>query len=187
MFCSVECLNKCNATREKTCEYCGKGYIPKWGSQQRFCSKRCSNIAIVRRAKSTRVGRNSCETCGVKTDNAKFCSNKCKAVYMQKDPLAVFNEFATVNDYYEYYGALAIHKVRSRIGDNARSVLGKINKDKKCAICGYDKHVQVHHIKGIGSFGRDALVSEINKVDNLVYLCPNHHWEVERGLIKLDR
>jgi predicted restriction endonuclease len=28
-------------------------------------------------------------------------------------------------------------------------------------------------------------LSEVNDLSNLVYLCPNHHWELDNGIIKL--
>ena len=53
----------------------------------------------------------------------------------------------------------------------------------KCAICGYDKHADVAHIKSVSSFDDDVLISEINDFKNLIGLCPNHHWEFDAGLI----
>lgn len=42
----------------------------------------------------------------------------------------------------------------------------------KCEICGYCKHpeiLQVHHIDGD---------RKNNKIENLIVLCPNHHWAI---------
>ena len=44
-----------------------------------------------------------------------------------------------------------------------------------CAICKYDKIVNVHHIDGDRSN---------NKINNLIVLCPNHHAEVHKGFIE---
>lgn len=51
---------------------------------------------------------------------------------------------------------------------------------KICQFCGYDKHVEVCHIKPIGAFSLDTLVSEVNAPDNILILCPNCHWEFDR-------
>jgi len=45
---------------------------------------------------------------------------------------------------------------------------------KKCLICGFDKKVDNHHIIKVNDFGSDS-------EDNLVFLCPNHHWIADFG------
>jgi len=50
-----------------------------------------------------------------------------------------------------------------------------------CAVCGYDLHVEVCHIKDIKWYPDDTLVAVINHLDNLVALCKNHHWEFDSG------
>lgn len=74
---------------------------------------------------------------------------------------------------------------RNRICKNAREVYWKNKKDKKCDICGYDKHIEVCHIKAVSEFNDKILISEINNIDNLVGLCPNHHWEFDNGILDL--
>lgn len=49
----------------------------------------------------------------------------------------------------------------------------------KCSKCGYDKHVEICHIKPIHTFSEDTLLTEINDVSNLIALCPNCHWELD--------
>lgn len=65
----------------------------------------------------------------------------------------------------------------------ARSLCEKL--PQVCYNCGYDKHVEVCHIKAIASYSPDTLVSTVNSVDNLVLLCPNCHWEFDNGLLTL--
>lgn len=55
-------------------------------------------------------------------------------------------------------------------------------KPLACAVCGYDKHVDICHILRVSEFPDYALISEINSPDNLVALCPTHHWELDHGL-----
>ena len=50
---------------------------------------------------------------------------------------------------------------------------------KPCAKCGYDKHVELCHIKAISSFTPDAKVKDVNSYENLIQLCPNCHWEFD--------
>ena len=74
---------------------------------------------------------------------------------------------------------------RSAIVKHARRVYQNSDKPKQCIICGYDKHYEVAHIKAVADFSDDTLVSEINSKNNLIALCPNHHWEYDNGLLDL--
>ena len=54
------------------------------------------------------------------------------------------------------------------------------NIPHRCVLCGFDEYVEVCHIKPICNFPLDTKVSEVNRLDNLVYLCPNHHILLDR-------
>lgn len=49
----------------------------------------------------------------------------------------------------------------------------------------YDKHIEIAHIKAVADFDDGTLVSEINDINNLIALCPNHHWEYDNRLLEL--
>lgn len=55
-----------------------------------------------------------------------------------------------------------------------------------CAKCGYSKHVELAHIRGIATFKRSDLLSEINGPSNVIQLCRNCHWEFDHGLIEVE-
>lgn len=74
---------------------------------------------------------------------------------------------------------------RSSIQKMARNVFFSNNKEPKCCVCGYDKHVEVAHIKPVSDFTDETLIKEINSIDNLIGLCPNHHWEYDNGILKI--
>lgn len=69
---------------------------------------------------------------------------------------------------------------------HARKVMKEANVDKACKICGYKNYVEVCHIKAIADFNKDSLVKNINSLNNLLYLCPNHHWELDNGLLQIN-
>ena len=71
----------------------------------------------------------------------------------------------------------------SRIRQLARDVYKKCGKPRECAKCGYNKHVDICHIKDIVDYRTDTPVSVVNEPDNLIALCKNHHWELDHGLI----
>jgi predicted restriction endonuclease len=68
---------------------------------------------------------------------------------------------------------------RSMIQKDARRVYKLSNKPKKCICCGYNKHFEVAHIKAVSEFEDNTPISEINSENNLIALCPNHHWEYD--------
>lgn len=73
---------------------------------------------------------------------------------------------------------------RSSIQKHARKIYAKYNKPLICCICNYDNHVEIAHVKSVSEFHNDSLISEINNIDNLIPLCPNHHWEYDNGFKK---
>lgn len=74
---------------------------------------------------------------------------------------------------------------RSSIRKHAELTYFRSTKVKKCAICGYDKYIEIAHIKSVAEFDDSVTIAEINSIDNLVALCPNHHWEYDNGLITI--
>ena len=74
---------------------------------------------------------------------------------------------------------------RSAIQKNARNNFKSEDKELKCYICGYDKHVEIAHIKPVSEFDDNATIDEINNIDNLIALCPNHHWEYDNKLLNI--
>jgi hypothetical protein len=73
----------------------------------------------------------------------------------------------------------------AQIRKHARDTLKKLDVEKKCKICGYNKFVDVAHIVPIKDFSDNTLLMEVNHKDNLLYLCPNHHKEFDNGLLNL--
>ena len=72
-------------------------------------------------------------------------------------------------------------RYRSAIRREAEKVFKENGMDYKCVICGYDKHIEIAHIKSVSDFSDSAKISEINNTHNLIALCPNHHWEFDNN------
>ena len=72
------------------------------------------------------------------------------------------------------------------IRGNAHTIYKRSGKPKVCAICGYSKHIEICHIKDIAEFSLNTPIAEINSPNNLVALCPNHHWEFDHDLLQVD-
>ena len=127
-----------------------------------------------------------------------FCGSSCSASFnnrgrekkqkkdkenLTKPEKFSFFEGVTKKEFFDKKGVY--YKFRSEIRKHAQYVYGKNQGVKTCKVCGYGKHIQVCHIKSVSSFSDDTLIIEINSKDNLVGLCPNHHWEYDHGLIKI--
>ena len=52
-------------------------------------------------------------------------------------------------------------------------------------VCGYSIHYEVRHIRAVKSFPDTATMAEVHNINNLIALCPNHHWEFDNGLLVL--
>ena len=78
------------------------------------------------------------------------------------------------------YARVAIQKVAKR-----NYILS--SKPKQCIVCGYNKHYEVAHIKAVSDFGDDVLISEIDNINNLIALCPNHHWEYDNNGLDIQQ
>ena len=155
---------------------------------------------------------NKCECCGVETTNPKYCGRSCAArMNNTKRPKRQLTEMfckhcgvsiprsnwkerrTTCNDCdrnkvdwskvtYGQTKAKRTYQIHSRIRDIARQMYKNSGLPLKCEECGYDKHVIIHHKKPIGEHEDSATITEINRMENLMCLCPNHHWEIHNGI-----
>src|SRR2546428_438122 len=72
------------------------------------------------------------------------------------------------------------------ISYNARHVFSKLGVYScQAPECAYTLHIEVCHRQAIYTFPKTALLKEINRPENLIGLCPNHHWEFDHKLLTL--
>ncbi len=140
----------------------------------KFCSKTCSAQYNNKRFPRRDRARNSCEKCGAEARSRRRFCDKCNPMNgadWTKRTLSYVRSFLDYN---------------ARIRQLARRAYEKSSKPKKCARCGYTKHIEICHIRSIQDFPDDTPISVINSLDNLVALCPNCHWEFDHGLLSSD-
>ena len=178
-FCSSSCSSKYKNKKycfgeltEVICQECGK--ITKKLSSQigkaLFCSSSCSAKYNNRLAPKKQLQGN-CKTCSKTISSSRTYCKDCLKEYQEElrnKPLVEVED-------------------KSRIRGNARSILKSFEPKMVCKNCGYDKHVECCHIKGVANFSLDTLVKEVNSKENLVWLYPNCHWELDHKRLTLVR
>jgi hypothetical protein len=85
-------------------------------------------------------------------------------------------------DPYKHYN---YNTARTIITKHARKVYDESGRPRVCFFCGYSRFTEVAHRKAVKDFSMEDLISEINHINNLVALCPNHHKEADNGFLDL--
>jgi len=137
----------------------------------KFCCRSCAT-SHNNRARPKRKPEHKCVDCG-KPINAKRA--RCREHYeIWRQKRVVEDMTLSEAIYTKHHRSSAYALVRTR----ARAAAKKLGLDK-CQKCGYDKHVEISHVKGISTFEGHTLLSVINSQNNLMALCPNCHWEFD--------
>ena len=159
--------------------------IEKYYESPKYCLQ-CKNIIEVKEGQKVSEVR-------VK----EFCSQSCSATFhnskrrkKEKEPKKTRIEKS--EEYYknltkkEFFDkCINYFSARCTITKIAKRNLERSKVDKVCYNCDYDKHVEVCHIKAVSEFSDESMMFDMNAVNNLVYLCPNCHWEFDHELLTL--
>ena len=183
---NLYCNNVCAATQktirvETCCAFCFKKVyrVKSQVSEYNFCNNSCS--ASFFNARRDKLPLNVCK-CGKQIQRRSLKCFKCDT----KD-----KKLEGLNFVFSYTLQDVINKSNNKSNAYQRlnawarkysTVLGLT--EKSCKLCGYNKYVELCHIKSMSKFSLNSLVSEINSKENLVYLCPNHHKELDLGFLK---
>ena len=158
-------MNKCLYCQEET-------------KNAKFCSRSCA-ASLNNKLVPKRVLTRKCTQCNSVVRD--YRSLLCEQHYSEyKDKYSYQNK--TIGEYRNMSSVSGKHP--SWIHAHVRLFARNWNKDLRkipCAKCGYKKHVELCHIKDISSFHDDALLSEVNSINNIIQLCPNCHWEFDNG------
>ena len=185
--CSMSAINENKRVKLK-CTQCNSD-VEKLPSQMKksktgkfFCNQSCAatynNQSHI--AKKRPYTGKYCETCNKKirkTSTKNKCTNCIQDCY----------KAMTLKETQERLSVKGKHSswINSIVRLNNRSW----NKDLTilpCKNCGYDKHVELCHIKAITSFPETSTLGEINHSDNIIQLCRNCHWEFDNGYLALS-
>lgn len=170
----------------------------------------CFGAIIQERPKNRPVIK--CLRCHKETKNPKFCSSSCAAIYNNKQRKHEDNNCIRCGKkirsicmcckeclpFYkiEKYGEKTIREFREipasknryqNVRNHAHRVAALYGIIKKCSFCDCNNHLDLCHIEDIGTFTDDTQLNIINSPTNLIYLCPNHHWDLDHGYLKIEK
>jgi hypothetical protein len=147
---------------------------------KRFCCKSCAavynNQKFPKRSKE-KLSYPKCRTCDNKVEyRYNFHCRECRSnnKHLKNGPV----DSQTIEFVSRRGGANRYDLIRT----TARRVYRDMLTNPRCEKCGYDKHTELCHIKPIASFPKDTLVSVVNRRNNIMFLCPNCHWEFDHCL-----
>lgn len=168
----------CPHQKEKRyCLQCGKET-----KNSKFCSQSCAAKYNNKKypKKEKKFYQHYCKKCGKflctnrRYNSPNFC-DECNPNYIDWNKITL-SEAQGKRKY----------QISSRIRDLAKIKVRNLKRFKSCQNCGYDKHVEICHIKAIKDFPPETLISEINDLNNLAGLCPNCHWEFDNGILPFN-
>jgi hypothetical protein len=171
---------------------------PSQTRKKKFCGHECAASYNNRNRKRNAWGKivDVCGYCGQEVllrprsdrknsyRRVKYC-DECRTTVarLKRSKLGVLIENQTKDEVFN--SSRTPWHARNAITSHARMVYLKSDKPKRCIKCDYKRHFEVCHIKDVSSFSGDTLISVINHLDNLVALCPTHHWELDNGYLVL--
>lgn len=188
----VKNLEKYNS-EPNLCLYCGKPIIHREGDilqftqVKKFCNKSCFGFYQGLNRNIARLYKDfTCKKCG---ENIRVYKKNKSGGFSKRlvcDECKKGDDISnlTIKDIYDIKDNW--QAARAAICSHARTIYYQNDGDKFCKYCGYDKHVEVCHIKGVAEFDKSAIISSVNSIDNLIGLCRNHHWELDHGLLSID-
>ena len=141
----------------------------------KFCSRSCS-ASYNNKISPKRKLKKKCTECDLQVKSYRH--SKCEHHWALSKETKYKSK--TIGEYRNLKSVLGKHPswTNSHVRLFAKSWNKHLTK-LPCAHCGYDKHVELAHIKPVSEFEDNALLSEINSENNIIPLCPNCHWEFD--------
>lgn len=162
----------------------GKSYSQiqkELGCAQSTISYHCSLLGKENaKARSKKQKRVKCQCGNFKMKSSILCK-RCSTEGIRKKKREKIYE-SSIEEYYKDYTTNTKHTSIRRL---ARVFMQETKTEKICKICGFSDYVELCHIKAIKDFDKKNTIGEVNSLDNLVYLCPNHHKLLDIGKLKL--
>lgn len=172
------------------CQSCGQEFEPQRNTKGLYCSRSCSakvnGSKYPKRTLTNVCGYNQCTTLIYR--NQRRCAEH-KGLRVYKNGVDV----RTHGLYTEQAHDLTLAEARKKLGYPTTDEFAKFLRSHarrwamvnlphvSCHSCDYDKTTELAHIKPLKHFKDSDLIRHTIE-NNLVRLCPNHHWEFDHGL-----
>jgi hypothetical protein len=176
-YCSKKCHQENSKAKTVKCSVCGVDT-----RNPKFCSRSCAAVYNGKAVPKRKKIQKKCVVCGVDVVNRnRYCKdhrpkrpyNNSKGSDRMKMETVGSRRLDRVGDQYPSIRAHARRRARE---------FGILNE---CYVCGYTLYIECCHRTPISDFPGDTLIDVVNSRDNLVGLCPNHHWEFDNGFLEL--
>ncbi len=154
LYCEIE-IPKHKDLRQK---FCGRSCAAKYNNPKRSPKHICLDCG----ARLTHSTKNRCHQCRMNLVETQARERPIKDFFVEGASRAKFNH----------------------VRRWARKLIDRSNRVKECEMCNFDVVVEVCHLEPIASFPEDTPMGIVNSLDNLIYLCPNHHAMLDKGLLK---
>lgn len=151
---------------------------------KKFCSRDCASIYNAK-AQPSRKRIYYCFYCGEKASHERKIDGVHRKICSECFTPKLMGEKEQGDLTLNKLKHLSIHQRHAKIRGYSRGIYYRSNKPKCCYNCGYNKHVEICHIKPISEFNGDIPFRIINSIDNLVALCRNCHWEFDHQLLEI--
>lgn len=201
-FCSRTCFyTHKKITQSVTCLFCNKKFYKtkSWilRGDKHYCSRNCSSKDMWAKRKLNGYelkGRSylpedkkNIKKCSICNKELKIKANGIFCIKCRKRGIAEKLKNITLKEFQEKESVRNRH--RSWVNSEVRGLCRSWNSNLSglpCQKCGYNKFTEFCHIKGISEFNLDTKIGIINDPSNIVMLCPNCHWEFDRGLFNIN-
>ena len=173
-----------------TCAKCAKTFkktpyeIKKSKTGNHFCSRTCAasynNKYFPKRKLEVRL----CKRCGKEIARNSYKNKNQICQECRRATSVERHKSKTIGEYRESLAVKGKHP--SWVSAHVRIFCRSWNKDLTvlpCQCCGYDKHIELCHIKPTSSFPSDAPLGEVNDPSNILVLCRNCHWEYDHNIL----
>lgn len=195
-FCNLKCAGEYKTkqgTFQTECSNCNSPLTKHnkdiSSSGNNFCNKSCAakftnKKRILLPKKNSKGGRRSlkniCTSCGKYGKNLR--NRLCKDCKITNN-VHNFGREKSISDFSSTY---ARHRYQG-IRNHAHRVANLSGLNKVCGKidCNYSLHVELCHVNPIHSFPKHTKLEVVNSIDNLIYLCRNHHWELENNFLDI--
>lgn len=117
---------------------------------------------------------NRCQDCNKYISGLNSKSGKCREclslhLAIEYGNNKIISDFSAASRRHQYQG----------IRSHARRLIKCWGWKKQCSICEWDLMVELCHYRSISDFPVDTPLSVVNNKKNLLYACPNCHWELD--------